>query len=147
MVDIVFQLLVFFVLASGGRVAEQTLATSLSAGSVSSPEHHAAARPARTVWIHLERDAARARTIWRMNGAAHLELASLRQALGDWAGAAAENSVILEVAGNVPLEDLIGAYDTCRAAGIAAINFAASPDEARTRITSDDAALKRPHRE
>ena len=42
MVDVVFQLLVFFVLASGGRVAEQSLSTVLSAGNVSAAETAAA---------------------------------------------------------------------------------------------------------
>ena len=57
MVDVVFQLLVFFVLASGGRVAEQSLSTVLSAGKVSAAETAVSSKQAVDHWIHLSRDA------------------------------------------------------------------------------------------
>ncbi len=53
MVDVVFQLLVFFVLASGGRVAEQTLSTVLSPGNVAAAETAVAPKRANDQWIHL----------------------------------------------------------------------------------------------
>jgi biopolymer transport protein ExbD len=130
MVDVVFQLLVFFVLASGGRIAERTLSTTLSAGTVAStvPLPTPAERPAE-VWLHLQRDALRQKTTLRVNNGPSGDLALLPQTLRAATGAESTSSVILEVQGKVPWGDVIHAYDACRAAKFRAINFAAAPEE------------------
>jgi biopolymer transport protein ExbD len=129
MVDVVFQLLVFFVLASGGRMAEQSLSTVLSAGNVPAAETAAASKRSADHWIHLARNAAKRRTVLELNGRKYGDFSELRGALRELAGAAGESRVILDVAGNVPLGDVILVYDSCRAAKFHSINFAASPEE------------------
>jgi biopolymer transport protein ExbD len=131
MVDVVFQLLVFFVLASGGRIAEHTLSTSLSAGAVASivSPPSPAAKPESSVWLHLRRDGADRTTTLRVNEGPSGELAGLPQTLRALKGSEPTSSVILDVRGQVPWGDVIQVYDTCRAAKFRAINFAASPAE------------------
>jgi biopolymer transport protein ExbD len=129
MVDVVFQLLVFFVLASGGRVAEQSLSTVLSAGNVSSPEIRQPAKRSPELWIHLARDAAKQRTRLVLNGREFADISTLRGTLHELATTAGESLVILDVAGEVPLGDAILVYDSCRAAKFHSISFAASPEE------------------
>jgi biopolymer transport protein ExbD len=129
MVDVVFQLLVFFVLASGGRVAEQSLSTVLSAGNVSSPQIRQPTTEASQIWIHLAREQAKQQTRIELNGRAYADISALSGVLHELAALPSESVVILDVAGEVPLGDVIHVYDTCRAAKFRSINFAASPDE------------------
>jgi biopolymer transport protein ExbD len=131
MVDVVFQLLVFFVLASGGRIAERTLSTALSAGTVAStlPLQAPASEHAPNIWLHLQRDAAEHQTRLRVNDGPSLNLKFLTQTLHAAKGIDATSSVILEVRSNVPWGDVIQVYDACRSAKFRAINFAASPQE------------------
>ncbi|HEV8003008.1 MAG TPA: biopolymer transporter ExbD [Planctomycetaceae bacterium] len=133
MVDVVFQLLVFFVLASGGRIAERTLATALSAGAVGSTVSQPASVPERTaeIWLHLRRDSAANATTLRVNDGPSGELADLSQKIKALKGTDPTSSVILDVQGNIPWGDVIQVYDTCRAAKFRAINFAAAPQELR----------------
>jgi biopolymer transport protein ExbD len=145
MVDVVFQLLVFFVLASGGRVAEQSLSTILSAGNVSSPEIRQPTKRSAELWIHLARDAAKQRTRMQLNGREYADIAALRGALHELAAAAGESLVILDVAGEVPLSDVILVYDSCRAAKFHSINFAASPEEVEPVTFRQGAKVSRRH--
>ena len=129
MVDVLFQLLVFFVLASGGRVAEQSLSTVLSSGNVSSPVVLPNETKPAELWIHLTRDQKNQRTVARMEGRTFEEISGLEMALRRPAHATRESRVILDVEGEVPLGDVILAYDACRAARFHSINFAATPEE------------------
>jgi len=130
MVDVVFQLLVFFVLASGGRIAERTLSTALSAGTVAStvPLPTPAERPAE-VWLHLQRDALHQKTTLRVNTGPSGDLALLPQTLRAAKDVDPTSGVVLDVQGKVPWGDVIQVYDACRAATFRAINFAAAPEE------------------
>ena len=130
MVDVVFQLLVFFVLASGGRIAERTLSTALSAGAVASTvplQRRPSARPKSgsiCSVTHLI-----TRTTLRVNDGPKSDLEGLPQTLRAVKGVDPTSSVILDVRGNVPWGDVIQVYDACRAAKFRAINFAAAPEE------------------
>jgi len=130
MVDVVFQLLVFFVLASGGRIAERTLSTALSAGTVAStvPLLTPAERSVE-IWLHLRHDAPGGKTRLCVNSGPIGDLRLLPQALSAAKEINPTSTVILEVQGKVPWGDVIEAYDACRAAKFRAINFAAAPDE------------------
>jgi biopolymer transport protein ExbD len=131
MVDVVFQLLVFFVLASGGRIAERTLSTALSAGSVAStaPVATPAPEPLSQVWLHLQRDPGTGKTTLRVNDGSSQDLAILPQTLRAAKGVDSTSSVIVDVRANVPWGDVIQVYDACRALKFRAINFAADPSE------------------
>jgi biopolymer transport protein ExbD len=134
MVDVVFQLLVFFVLASGGKIAERTLSTALASGSVASvvPQPAVASERTTEIWLHLRRDSADRVTTVRVNNAESGELSRLPDALRGAKGAdssGSSSSIILDVPGNIPWGDVIRAYDACRSAKFRAINFAADPAE------------------
>lgn len=131
MVDVVFQLLVFFVLASGGRVAERTLSTALSAGAVAStvPQHAPVPERQAEIWLHLRRESADRTTTLRVNDGPVGALASLPQGIAALKSVDSTSCVILDVQGNIPWGDVIQVYDTCRAAKFRAINFAAAPQE------------------
>ncbi len=131
MVDVVFQLLVFFVLASGGRIAERTLSTTLAAGAVGSTVLQQAPVPERTpeIWLHLSRDSAGGVTMLRVNDGPSSDLAGLPQRIEALKGADPTSNVILDVQANIPWGEVIQVYDTCRAARFRAINFAAAPQE------------------
>ncbi len=131
MVDVVFQLLVFFVLASGGRIAERTLSTALSAGAVGSTAPQQAAARDRTpeIWLHLNRDSAANKTTLRVNDGSSSDLAELPQRIEALKNADPTSNVILDVQGNIPWGEVIQVYDTCRGAKFRAINFAAAPQE------------------
>jgi len=131
MVDVVFQLLVFFVLASGGRIAERTLSTALAPGSVASVVPQRAIAPERTteIWLHLRRETPDRATTVRLNDTPSCDLSVLAEALRTAKGADPTSSVILDVPGNIPWGDVIRVYDACRATKFRAINFAADPAE------------------
>ena len=125
MIDVVFQLLIFFVIASTGQVAESFLPTALPAtGAVAAPVEPVEREPwADEVWVKLYRDAGR--TIADMNGTLYEDLSRLEQVLRTLSEISRDNPVILDIADDVPLGDLIRVYDTCRAAGFESIAFAA----------------------
>lgn len=128
MVDVVFQLLVFFVLASGGRVAEQSLSTVLSGGNVSAAVSAVPSKPDADHWIHLSRTAQQ-RTRIELAGQTYADLSALPGALKQISAGGSDCRVILDVTGDVPLGDVIFVYDACRAAKFHSINFAATPEE------------------
>ncbi len=125
MIDVVFQLLIFFVIASTGQVAEALLPTELPpTGAVAAPVEPLEREPwADEVWIKLLRD--EDRTIADMNGTIYEDLGRLEAVLRTLADISRENPVILDIADEVPLGDLIRVYDTCRAAGFESVAFAA----------------------
>ena len=142
MVDVVFQLLVFFVLASGGRAAEQSLSTLLSGGNVSAAVSAATSKPDADHWIHLSRSGQQ-RTRAELAGRKFADLSALPGALKEIAAGGSESRVILDVAGDVPLGDVIFVYDACRAAKLHSINFAATPEEIAATVPAKSLTDKR----
>lgn len=135
MVDVVFQLLVFFVLASGGRVAEHSLSTVLAGGSSPAIETAPSEKRSSDKWIHLARVASSPRTVVELNGQKY-DFSGLTKALREAATEANDSRVILDVAGDVPLGDVILVYDACREARFHSINFAAAPEEVAQSVRS-----------
>jgi biopolymer transport protein ExbD len=129
MVDVVFQLLVFFVIAAAGRHVEQSLSTPLSAGAVSSADLRPPDAWVAELWVHLRRDARSKGTAIELNQRGCASVAELQSALAELGQVAPESPVILDVAGDVPIGDVLAVYDACRAARFRSINFAAGRDE------------------
>jgi len=138
MIDVVFNLLVFFVVGAGSFAADKLLATKLSAtsGSVASP----AVLDQRPVWAHtvnlaLALDPA-GQAVVDMNGRTYRDRALLKSQLKALAELSPESPINLDIAAAVPLGDMIDIYDACRAAGFETINFvtdAKSPNGAGSR--------------
>ncbi|HID24081.1 MAG TPA: biopolymer transporter ExbD [Planctomycetaceae bacterium] len=129
MIDIVFLLLIFFVCASAGQIRESVLATELAAGGEASEELPDREPPLLgQLWLHLRREADE-RTIVEFNnpqyGQAFDDFDRLRGRLLELAAVAREMPVILEIAPDVPMGDMIRVYDICRQADFETIQFAA----------------------
>jgi len=128
MIDVVFLLLIFFVCASLGRIRESLLPSELAAGAIDSQEFRDQPKPFGEVWLFLRPDTD-GRTEVQVNegGETYADFGRLKQQLDLLAAATTEIPVILDIAPNVPLGDMIRVFDTCDAAGFESINFATEP--------------------
>lgn len=130
MIDVVFLLLIFFVVASTGQVRESSLPTPLSApGSVEATdaiEDDVAPSP---VWVRLMRigEGETATTAAEIDNQRYDDWNTLRGILREFAAIAPDNPVILDIEHGVPVGDFVDIYDTCRSAGFENIQFATAP--------------------
>ena len=129
LIDVVFQLLIFFICASTGHLRELLLRTDFHSGAVGATAAPALEKPLGEVWIHLKRS--EDKTIASLEGREFSDLNELDSTLRNLAAAAAEIPLILDIAGEVPLGDVIHVFDRCRAAKFQSVNFAA--DAARMK--------------
>lgn len=127
MIDVVFLLLIFFVLASAGQVKESHLETPLSGGSVETTEQVDVPKPLGEVTIKLTINAATGRTLAELNDQQYDDWNELRGILRQLAAAAPEIPVTLDIAQGVPVDDFIDIYDTSRAAGFDTVRWTARP--------------------
>lgn len=124
MIDVVFQLLIFFICTASFQMAEDLLPTSLAATSGTS-----AATPTEAEST-LEQIIVRAtydhgQTEWFINDRACATLDQVEQMLRAVAEIDRSLPVILDVAPEVALGDMIDVYDTSRVLGFERIHFAA----------------------
>jgi biopolymer transport protein ExbD len=128
MIDVIFQLLIFFVCASAGQVQEALLPTELAPGSVESVNPLVVERPFGEVWLKLHqrlgKEPSDSQTIVELNDREYSDDASLRQTLAVLAETTPEIPVILDIDGPVPLGDVVRVYDACQAANFQQISFA-----------------------
>ncbi len=123
MIDVVFLLLVFFVCASIGQIREATLATELPAGGISAGAPSDEPTPLDTVWLKLREH--RGITVAELNGRDYSDVGALLDTLRTLARLDTSIPVVLDIAPDVPLGDVIRVYDACRAAEFQSIRFAA----------------------
>ena len=143
MIDVIFLLLIFFICTASFQAAEEVLPTNLSL-----PGALADDVPIDPQWEDLEQIVVKVLweeggTRWQIN---QLECRWLRASEAEetpggkreesveWvlrsvAGVKIDLPVILDVAGEVPLEHVIDVYDLCRQIGLERIQFAASVDD------------------
>ncbi|MBX3442502.1 MAG: biopolymer transporter ExbD [Planctomyces sp.] len=126
MIDVVFNLLIFFVVSAGSFTVDRLLTTDLSSteGTVATLQPPEDSPWATTVELQLRPDD-EGRTIVEMNGTPYADREQLKTQLRTLAELGPESPVILDTAADVPLGDLIDIYDACRASGFQSINFAA----------------------
>ncbi len=126
MIDVIFLLLIFFVCTASFQMLEEVLPTNLSLpGSVSAqapPDEEIEDLDEMVVEVFW-RDG---RPAWRINARDYTSLADIRGVLAAVAKVKIDLPVILDVEGDVPLENAIDVYDLCRRAGLEKIQFAAS---------------------
>lgn len=125
LIDVVFQLLIFFICASTGHLREMLLPTDFAAGAIGEKAPRQIEKPLGEVRIKLSRELDT--TIFKVEGLEFRELEALAGTLRSLAETAIEIPVILEIQGDVPLGDAVSVYDLCRAARFRAIHFAADP--------------------
>jgi biopolymer transport protein ExbD len=123
MIDVVFQLLIFFICTASFQLAEELLPTSLAvAGGTSTPAPNENDTDAERILVQASR--ANDTTRWVVNDQPCETLAQVRDALHAAARGHRSQPVTLDVAGDVPLGDMIDVYDLCRLERIEKIQFA-----------------------
>lgn len=127
MIDVVFLLLIFFVVTAAGQIREWVIPTELpTSGAVETnlepiiPEESWSVE----VWLTLTRDTERKRTLIEMNDTLFDDPAQLIGRLEQLAAIGPESPVILDIAADVPLEDWLTIYDACQSAGFRSVNLA-----------------------
>lgn len=124
LIDVVFLLLIFFVCASVGQVAESMLPTQLDSGAVASIAAATDSEPAVTkIWVYLKREAAGTLSL-KVESRTCASFAELNSNLRELAKLTPESPVILDIGPEVPLEALVDTWDICNRAGFESINFA-----------------------
>ena len=128
MIDVIFQLLIFFVCASAGQTQEAHLPTELAPGSIESVNPVVVERPFGEVWLRLHRrddEIQKAkRTVVELNDREYSDERLLRQTLIALAETTPEIPVILDIDGPVPLGDVVRIYDACQSAHFRQVSFA-----------------------
>ncbi|WP_373649370.1 MULTISPECIES: ExbD/TolR family protein [unclassified Schlesneria] len=127
LIDVVFQLLIFFICASTGHMKELLLTTDFAAGAISATEKEPTEKPLGEVSIRLTR--VETETVTFLEGQEFREMDGLDAKLKDLARASTEIPVNLDVAAEVPLGDVIHVYDMCRAVRFQSINFVVSKSQ------------------
>jgi biopolymer transport protein ExbD len=127
LIDVVFQLLIFFICASTGHMKELLLPTDFRAGAVGAAASPDLEKPLGEVWIRIKRD--NEATLALLEGREFRDLSQLNATLRALAAVASDIPVILEIGGDVPLGDVIYVYDACRAAKFRSVNFAANANQ------------------
>ena len=132
MIDVVFLLLVFFVVAAAGQVQESVMPTKLPevGASVETPVPVVEDREiwADQVWVKLMFDEGSG-TSADVNGTVYDDLTRLTDVLSQLGDLSSGSPIVLDIAGPVPWGDVIYVWDSCRAAGFESINFAADAPE------------------
>jgi biopolymer transport protein ExbD len=124
LIDVVFLLLIFFICTASFQAAENLLPTSLSIAGGNTIQQPIQIEP------EFERIVAQARreggrTEWTVNERPCQTLADVHAVLRAVVEIDATLPVIIDVAPDVPLGDMIDVYDLCRIVGFEKIQFAA----------------------
>lgn len=127
MIDVVFLLLIFFICAATGAVQESLLATDLApTGGVASESPVKSVDPVQIeTWLKLARGTEGDSFIVTFNDTEFTDLDRLEATLQAMASIDASNPVILDIAADITLGEMVDIYDRCRRAGLESVNFAA----------------------
>ena len=126
MIDVVFQLLIFFVCTTSFQALEQILPTNLAtSGGSSSAEVQLDPElmELEDIVIKIVRNAGA--TQWQLNEQTYSRLPQVRDLLMALVKIRRDLPVILDVGATVPLGDVVDVYDLCRIVGFDRIQFAA----------------------
>ena len=124
MIDVVFQLMIFFICTASFQLTEELLPTSLAITGGTTPAAAIEIEPdLERIIVHGE--SIEGGTTWTVNNRPCPSLVEVEQMLRAVAEIDATLPVILDVGGEVPLGDMIDVYDLCRLAGFNEIQFAA----------------------
>ena len=126
MIDVVFNLLIFFVVTAGGGSPEKLLPADLPASGAVATRVDPVARESwvTDVWLKLQVDGAGNALQVDMNGTVYQDLGKLKANLRALAEISPENPVVLDIAPSVQMEQLVDVWDTCIAAGFQSVSFA-----------------------
>jgi biopolymer transport protein ExbD len=125
MIDVVFQLMIFFICTASFQAAEELLPSSLAITGGNTSMAPVEIEP------DLERILVRGthtagRTNWIVNERPCISMPEVQQVLAAVAAIDKTLPITLDVAGEVPLGDMIDVYDVCRIIGFEKVQFAAT---------------------
>ena len=125
MIDVVFNLLIFFVVTAVGAAPEQLLPAELPASGAVAAAIEPEKRDswATDVWLKLSLGESDALQV-DMNGTVYRDLNQLKTNLRALAEVGPESPVVLDIAPSVQMEQLVDVWDTCIAAGFQSVSFA-----------------------
>lgn len=124
MIDVVFQLLIFFICTANFQVLEELLPSNLlGPGAVAAAELPPDLQELEEVIIKLSTEQGAPR--WRINERNYVRRAELQGVLDSLAQLRSDLPVILDISPDAPLGLVIDLYDLCRLAGFEKIQFAA----------------------
>ena len=126
MIDVIFLLLVFFVCTASFQAVEEVLPTHLLLSGASNAEAPVDPRLIDLDEIVVAIGWTDGRARWRINDKDYERFDEVGAVLAAVARLKNELPVILDADDNVPLENVIDAYDLCRRLGLVKIQFAAS---------------------
>lgn len=122
LIDIVFQLLIFFICASSGHLREWLLPADFGPGTgVTNTE--VAEKPLGEVRVRLTR--VEERPLIQIESIECTEWDAVRETFTFLAETAIEIPVILDISPDSRMEDVVQVYDLCRAAGFRQLAFSA----------------------
>ncbi|RLS35858.1 MAG: biopolymer transporter ExbD [Planctomycetota bacterium] len=126
MVDVVFNLLIFFVVTAGGSPPEKLLPAPLPENGAVTTQVDPVSRKSwvTDVWLKLQIAGAENALQVDMNGTVYQDLKPLKAKLRALAELSPENPVVLDIAPSVQMEQLVDVWDTCIAAGFQSVSFA-----------------------
>ena len=126
MIDVVFQLLIFFLCTASFQIPEELLPTQLATPTGSTVAQPEEIEPdLERILVQATRDDGRTR--WVVNDRPCDSLADAGAVLRVVVQIDRSLPVILDVAAEVPLGDMIEVYDLARLVGFERIQFAATP--------------------
>lgn len=124
MIDVIFNLLIFFVCTVSFQPPEEVLPTFLSTqGSGANVPRPAEIQDFDDVIVKMKTQ--EERTVWEINRQPYPSLAQVRDVLRTIAGVNRDLPVIIDAQGEIPLGSVIDLYDLCRLSGFQKIQFAA----------------------
>lgn len=125
MIDVIFLLLIFFVCTASFQAPEEVLPANLSMpGSIDDVVIDEQLEDLDEIIVKVLWREGRPR--WQINQRDYNQLGQVHAVLRAAAGVKIDLPVILDVEGQVPLENVIDVYDLCRRIGLTRIQFAAS---------------------
>ena len=126
MIDVIFLLLIFFVCTASFTPPEEILSTHLLLPGVVDSDVPLPPELEDLEELVIEVSWWEGRPAWKIGGGDYEDLPQLHSLLGAVFDTQADLPVILDVAANVPMENVIDVFDLCRGIGFSKIQFAAS---------------------
>lgn len=124
MIDVIFNLLIFFVCTVSFQPPEEVLPTYLSMlGAAANVPRPPEIQDFDDVVVKIV--AHGDQVAWEINKQQYTALAQVREVLRAIAGVKNDLPVIIDSEGDIPLGDVIDLYDLCRLSGFQKIQFAA----------------------
>lgn len=129
MIDVVFLLLVFFLCTASFDRPEENLAASLIVESTESGAGQTTTEPPELDDVTIVGATQGGVTAWTLNeGRSTADLTELTSLLSQLAAIDRALPVTIDAGADVPMRDVVGAYDAARSAGFGRVLLAASAD-------------------